>query len=296
MSTTAKEESSSLKQQQQSAKEAGTNKRKEPTPFCPQDDWQLVSQGAEARLWKIPSSSSSHEDNNNDDDYPVNNQDAYIMAKERFSKKYRHPVLDERLTKQRCRMEGRLLEKCRQQGLAVPRVRRVEAPVLYMEYIDGKTVRNVFQEWIEGSSSSPDGTALSTSVQSKVNFVANIMGTMIGKLHSLGIVHGDLTTSNMMMRKTDRNNDDDNNNSRDDDSDIVLIDFGLAKNSALDEDRAVDLYVLERALASTHPWLPETFMDDQILPAYAKQAPKADKVLQRLEQVRLRGRKRECFG
>lgn len=33
----------------------------------------------------------------------------------------------------------------------------------------------------------------------------------------------------------------------------VLIDFGLAYNSNLVEDKAVDLYVLERAFASTHP-------------------------------------------
>ena len=33
----------------------------------------------------------------------------------------------------------------------------------------------------------------------------------------------------------------------------VLIDFGLAFHSTLVEDKAVDLYVLERAFASTHP-------------------------------------------
>jgi TP53 regulating kinase-like protein len=33
----------------------------------------------------------------------------------------------------------------------------------------------------------------------------------------------------------------------------VLIDFGLAHQSTSVEDKAVDLYVLERALSSTHP-------------------------------------------
>ena len=32
-----------------------------------------------------------------------------------------------------------------------------------------------------------------------------------------------------------------------------MIDFGLAYTSTLVEDKAVDLYVLERAFASTHP-------------------------------------------
>jgi TP53 regulating kinase-like protein len=32
-----------------------------------------------------------------------------------------------------------------------------------------------------------------------------------------------------------------------------MIDFGLSSNSQMVEDRAVDLYVLERAFISTHP-------------------------------------------
>lgn len=33
----------------------------------------------------------------------------------------------------------------------------------------------------------------------------------------------------------------------------MLLDFGLANASATVEDKAVDLYVLERAFNSTHP-------------------------------------------
>lgn len=63
------------------------------------------------------------------------------------------------------------------------------------------------------------------------------MGQIIQKLHMCNIIHGDLTTSNMIYRSEK----------------IVLIDFGLSyiKNSV--EDKAVDLYVLERAFVSTHP-------------------------------------------
>jgi tRNA A-37 threonylcarbamoyl transferase component Bud32 len=32
----------------------------------------------------------------------------------------------------------------------------------------------------------------------------------------------------------------------------ILIDFGLAYNSTIPEDKAVDLYVLERAFSSAH--------------------------------------------
>ena len=39
---------------------------------------------------------------------------------------------------------------------------------------------------------------------------------------------------------------------RDADGALVLIDFGLAANATLPEDKAVDLYVLERAITSAH--------------------------------------------
>lgn len=35
--------------------------------------------------------------------------------------------------------------------------------------------------------------------------------------------------------------------------DQVTIDFGLSYGSTMAEDKAVDLYVLERAFSSTHP-------------------------------------------
>jgi tRNA A-37 threonylcarbamoyl transferase component Bud32 len=46
-----------------------------------------------------------------------------------------------------------------------------------------------------------------------------------------------------------------------------MIDFGLAYNSNLVEDKAVDLYVLERALGATHPDAGRRF--ELILAAYA---------------------------
>ena len=64
------------------------------------------------------------------------------------------------------------------------------------------------------------------------------------RVAAVSIVHGDLTTSNLMLVPTL--------------SDpvlggLVVVDFGLALVSQLNEDRAVDLYVLERAFLSTHP-------------------------------------------
>lgn len=58
------------------------------------------------------------------------------------------------------------------------------------------------------------------------------------------------------------------NNNKDEFLIQVLIDFGLSYVSALVEDKAVDLYVLERAFASTHPDSEPFFAS--ILVAYAR--------------------------
>ncbi|EEC44696.1 predicted protein, partial [Phaeodactylum tricornutum CCAP 1055/1] len=204
-----------------------------------------------------------------------------VVAKERFSKAYRHPVLDERLTKQRCRAEARILEKCQIKAkLDVPSVIRMEAPVLYLEWIEGITVRDFIESMLsEETDSSRKACKYKTLLS-----VAKQIGTIIGTLHSFGMVHGDLTTSNMMIRQRTGIR-------------LVLIDFGLSKNTESAEERAVDLYVLERALTSTHPSLPEGFYEETLLSSYAETAgTKHEATLTRLEQVRQRGRKRECFG
>jgi TP53 regulating kinase and related kinases len=100
-----------------------------------------------------------------------------------------------------------------------------------------------------------------------------------------------LTTSNMIY---DPNAISDSNKHTS--SHLTLLDFGLARVSSNPEEMAVDLYVLERALISTHPELENTPFLPEILKAYKATCHKSDAVLQRLSAVRLRGRKRECFG
>lgn len=219
--------------------------------FEPQPSWSLVYQGAEARVWKIP-------------DYLPPNRAA--IAKERFQKTYRHSVLDARLTKSRCKAEAKSLLRARRGGVACPAVWGVQIPILYLEFLEGPTVRKYLE----------DGGGETSKIATEI-------GTLIAKLHNTGTIHGDLTTSNMMMAT--------HVNSR-----IHLIDFGLARVSQNPEEMAVDLYVLERALISTHPELEEMGFMDTLLQGYKATNKKSDSVLQRLSAVRLRGRKRECFG
>lgn len=195
---------------------------------------------------------------------------------------------------------------------------------MMMEWVEGRTVREVVKGVgvREGKVKGVEGEGGLQGLMGKI-------GRAVGRLHEVGVVHGDLTTSNMMLRPLpcptttslgeggavaatddgdggggDGGDDDDDDDRKDGAGDllllsllrgeIVLIDFGLAAQSVQDEDRAVDLYVLERAFGSTHPEAEEGFRE--VLRAYGEIYKGAKVVLKRLEDVRMRGRKRSMVG
>jgi TP53 regulating kinase-like protein len=300
----------------------------------PRSEWELISQGAEARVWKLqllqqqkddeegdPSAPSNDDDDDGkDDDNTISNEPTTIICKERFSKAYRHPDLDAKLTKSRCRSEARILERCCAQKseddkVRVPRVLRVSPPSLYLEYLDGPNVKAYLQDAAaEANQVSSSGAAVDqdgdVTMKSTIDYLklAKNIGRIVGSLHSIGIVHGDLTTSNMILLQENNHRHhqqrQQQRQQQNDEYELTIIDFGLAKSTFSVEEQAVDLYVLERALQSTHPELPSSFLDE-VLDSYSTIVSKAatstkgkntQTALQRLEQVRLRGRKRECFG
>ena len=123
------------------------------------------------------------------------------------------------------------------------------------------------------------------------------IGRAVGKLHAVGVVHGDLTTSNMMLRRGAAEGEVSASTGSTGglDGEIILIDFGLAQQTVQEEDRAVDLYVLERAFGSTHPR--EEGFFGEVLEGYREAFPKGAKgTLRRLEDVRMRGRKKSMIG
>jgi len=126
--------------------------------------------------------------------------------------------------------------------------------------------------------------------------LASSIGRVVGTMHRNHIVHGDLTTSNLLLV------------GKPEECRIVVIDFGLASIEETAEDKGVDLYVLERALLSTHPSTASLF--EAILNSY-KEAyackggsdgrghrgnAAANEVLRKLDEIRLRGRKRTMVG
>ncbi|KAL1835801.1 hypothetical protein VTJ49DRAFT_6045 [Mycothermus thermophilus] len=241
----------------------------------------LITQGAEGRLYK-----TTHL-------LPT----LPCALKYRPPKPYRHPALDARLTRARISAEAKVLERCWREGVPVPAVYAMDAARgwLAMEWIEGVPVRVGINNFLG------EGEETQTKGEGELVDLMKRIGEAVGKLHRTGVVHGDLTTSNMMLRPRSGTqvNGESEATGRDDrvkvlEGEVVLIDFGLATQSMSDEDRAVDLYVLERAFASTHPRAERLF--GAILDEYKTTFKKAPSVLAKLEDVRMRGRKRSMLG
>ena len=122
----------------------------------------------------------------------------------------------------------------------------INCPVVY--FVDPKE-GTIIMEHING----PTSKTVIMNKSLPLKNVAEQIGKVVASCHASDLIHGDLTTSNILFSQ--------------DLSEAVLIDFGLAQVSAMTEDKAVDLYVLERAISSTHPEASELF--SLILEAYA---------------------------
>ncbi|KFA67876.1 hypothetical protein S40285_04078 [Stachybotrys chlorohalonatus IBT 40285] len=232
----------------------------------------LITQGAEGRLYKTT--------------YLL--PDVPCALKYRPPKPWRHPVLDQRLTRHRILSEARILVKCRRDGLRVPAVYAIDeaAGWLMLEWIHGVPVRVGINQTLGQRTEGIEQDAELRDLMRRI-------GQAIGKMHQVGIVHGDLTTSNMMLSPPPHvQGAEPAPNPLD--GEVVIIDMGLASGSISDEDRAVDLYVLERAFGSTHPRAECLFAE--LLKAYGVCFKHAPIVLKKLEDVRMRGRKRSMLG
>ncbi|KAJ7199741.1 kinase-like domain-containing protein [Mycena haematopus] len=243
----------------------------------------LIAQGAEAKIYKAKLSSDP--------------SDPEILLKHRFRKGYRHPTLDGSLTRARVAGEARALLKCLRAGVNVPCVRMVDAVegVLGIEWIHGQSVRKLLPggagEDGVSQDSEPDASASLKEYDIPVDALMQLIGQEIAKMHLANVIHGDLTTSNMMLRHPSSFKSRHPTLS----TELVLIDFGLSFHSSLVEDKAVDLYVLERAFSSTHPDSEPLFAS--VLTAYEQRMGKEwIPIWRRLDDVRLRGRKRSMVG
>lgn len=223
-------------------------------PAAPVSGFQLYKQGAEARLWLGRFLGRS------------------AVAKERFPKTYRHPELDRQLTRDRLKGELKSIVRAKAAGVRTPTVLLADADsgLIVMEYVEtAETARDYIRR---------------TDDQGALGRLAAALGRAVAGLHQRGIIHGDLTTSNVLVDNGDP-------------GDLVLIDFGLGFAEGSAEDKGVDLYVLERAFLSTHPDSEAVFsaVMDSYRNSLANKKMRSD-VMAKFEEIRMRGRKRTMVG
>lgn len=189
-----------------------------------------------------------------------------------------------------CTVPVAVIHYCNFTGVHCPAIYYVDMDTntIYMEHLkDSITVKDYIME------RTADGV---DRCMDTLQQLAIAIGQVVGMMHRNHIIHGDLTTSNLLLV------------GKPEDCHIAVIDFGLASIEETAEDKGVDLYVLERALLSTHPSTEPLF--EAILHSYKETymcssgssgrgnrgGTTADEVLKKFDQIRLRGRKRNMVG
>jgi TP53 regulating kinase-like protein len=146
-----------------------------------------------------------------------------VILKRRLPKKYRLERLDEEIRLQRTTHEPQIIHKAKEAGVSTPTIFMVDLAdtTIIMEFVEGKQVKQILNDLTE---------------EQRIQLCRHI-GNLIGRLHSYGIIHGDLTTSNMILTPHGK---------------VVFVDFGLSEISKELEVRGVDLHLMKRAFQSTH--------------------------------------------
>jgi TP53 regulating kinase-like protein len=205
---------------------------------------QLIKNGAEAYL------------------YLAEWQGRKAVLKKRLPKKYRLPALDERIRTYRTVHEPRLMHEAKKAGVPTPTIFFVDVKnaLIVMEHVDGKQLKQLLNE-------------VSNDERKRL---CRQVGELVGRLHKYGIVHGDLTTSNMIYTR---------------DGKIFFVDFGLGEKTKDVEAMGVDLHLMKRALQSTHyKFADECFRN--VIEGYSKvlDAETVKNVLDKVEEIEKRGR------
>ena len=243
---------------------------------------KVLSQGAEGKI------------------YLTKFLDKLCLVKERFIKQYRVKELDTKLTKSRILNETRNISRASKNGINVPTIYFVNLieRKIYMEYINnGCQLKEILTYIFQLNDLNP--------YEKFLEKIINDLGNMISKLHSNGIVHGDLTPSNIILKiKSNENNENNLNSGKDEILKLknydymYLIDFGLSSmttsNQSGIEDKAVDLYVLKRAMISNNPKSEEVF--EKVINIYENNCDNGKKIIEHYKKVEMRGRKRLAFG
>ncbi|MGQ9460927.1 MAG: Kae1-associated kinase Bud32 [Candidatus Bathyarchaeaceae archaeon] len=185
-----------------------------------------------------------------------------VIMKRRLPKKYRLPELDEKIRSQRTIYEPQVIHKAKEAGVPTPTIFMVDVAEanIIMEFVEGKQVKQ----------------ALNDLPPEERLHLSRHIGRLIGRLHKNGIIHGDLTTSNMILTPYGK---------------VVFVDFGLGERSTELETKGVDLHLMKRAFQSTHyKHAKECF--EAVIEGYTEVLGEEEtkNVLEKIREIERRGR------
>jgi Kae1-associated kinase Bud32 len=168
------------------------------------------------------------------------------LRKDRETKNYRPKNLDERLKRERTRNEVRLLTEARRLGVRTPIVYDVDLPHhrLILEQLPGPTLKDL----LDAAKGDPK----------PVEAPVRALGKAIGHLHSGGLSHGDLTSSNILYPDGPEGTP-------------ALLDLSMGSRTAGIEERGIDLHLVEEDLKALHA--KGDFLFRTFLEGYAKGNP-----------------------
>jgi N6-L-threonylcarbamoyladenine synthase/protein kinase Bud32 len=179
-----------------------------------------------------------------------------VVVKRRISKGYRMKELDLRIIWSRTLKETSLMHDAKKIGVLTPTVYHLNPKmgIIVMSFENFPTLRNTMLEGKE------------------VDLKA--LGRTIGTLHAAGLVHGDLTPSNILLSP----------------GGPILLDFGLGERTKEEEMFAEDLYLLKRSLDELLDGHAETAFR-KILEGYSVGfVAKHEKIKAKIEEISKRGR------
>jgi Kae1-associated kinase Bud32 len=188
------------------------------------------------------------------------------IIKRRAPKSYRLKELDDKIRCQRTKKEAKLLEKA-SKVIYIPKVINVNehSHEIELEFIRGKRLSDHLNSF-------PENEQLK---------IAEIIGKQLAKLHSIEIIHSDLTTSNIILEDKTKK--------------IFFIDFGLGYGSNRREHRAVDLYLFKEALEAKHFQNCEKLFKAFLKGYKAIMKSDYESIFQQLKKVEKRGRYKDKY-
>ena len=169
------------------------------------------------------------------------------LVKIRPPKSYRLTELDDHIRTVRTKNEAKIMHDAREAGVRTPCIYDIDLSKfsITMEFIDGNAIKDVLDEHPE-----------------RADEICEKIGIAVSKLHSAGICHGDLTTSNMILENDE----------------VCLIDFSMGCTKA----------ELEGAFSSAHVGLESSF--EKLMETYYANVSNPKQVKKKLIDIKNRAR------